>query len=196
VSPASDPRHTFARVLSILGHPALLMPLAVVGSAAARGAPAPMLQAAAIASGAVAVGVGIYSVRQVRAGRWQHIDASQPRERGQLNLFLVLLLSGMAALLVWTGQPRLLAQGLGIGAVVVAVAQLARQWLKVSLHAAFGAFAVGLAWPGVFAVAGLALLAAGVAWSRLVLRRHTRAEVWAGLALGAIAGLIFQGLAA
>ena len=155
-----------------------------------------MLQAAAIASGAVAVGVGIYSVRQVRSGRWQHIDASLPRERGQLNLFLVLLLSGMAAVLVWTGQPRLLAQGLGLGAVVVAVAQLARQWLKLSLHAAFGAFAVGLAWPEVLAVAGLALLAAGVAWSRLVLRRHTRAEVWAGLALGAIAGLVFQRLAA
>ncbi len=79
---------------------------------------------------------------------------------------------------------------------MVAVAQLARQWLKLSLHAAFGAFAVGLAWPEGLAVAGLALLAAGVAWSRLVLRRHTRAEVWAGLALGAIAGLIFQGLAA
>ena len=145
-------RLTFARILSIVGHPALLMPLAVVGSAVARGAPAPVLQAAALASGAVAVGVGIYSLCQVRAGHWQHMDASVPRERSQLNLFLVLVLSGMAVLLVWTGQPPVVAAGLGVGAGVVAVAHLFRRRLKLSLHAAFGVFAAALAWPGALAM--------------------------------------------
>jgi membrane-associated phospholipid phosphatase len=42
----------------------------------------------------------------------------------------------------------------------------------------------------------LMLLAAGVGWSRLALGRHTRAEVLLGLALGALAGMVFQGLAA
>lgn len=189
-------RQALARLLSILGHPALLMPLAVVGSAFARGAPAPVLQAAALASAAVAAGVGVYSLRQVRAGRWQHMDASVPRERGQLNRFLVLLLAGMAAMLWWSGQPPVVAAGLGIGAGVVALAHLVRWWLKVSLHAAFGAFAAGLAWPGLLAMVVLALLAVGVGWSRLVLNRHTRAEVLLGLALGGVAGLVFQGLAA
>ena len=189
-------RLTFARILSIVGHPALLMPLAVVGSAVARGAPAPVLHAAALASGAVAVGVGIYSLCQVRAGHWQHMDASVPRERSQLNLFLVLVLSGMAVLLVWTGQPPVVAAGLGVGAGVVAVAHLFRRRLKLSLHAAFGVFAAALAWPGVLAMLVLLLLAAGVGWSRLALGRHTRAEVLLGLALGALAGLVFQGLAA
>ena len=188
-------RLTFARILSIVGHPALLMPLAVVGSAIARGAPAPVLQAAALASGAVAVGVGFYSLRQVRAGHWQHMDASAPRERGQLNLFLMLVLSCMALLLAGAGQPPLVAAGLVIGAGIVAVAHLVRRRLKLSLHAAFGVFAAALAWPGVPAMLVLALLAVGVGWSRLVLRRHTRAEVLLGLALGAIAGLVFQGLA-
>lgn len=189
-------RLTFARILSIVGHPALLMPLAVVGSAVARGAPAPVLQAAALASGAVAVGVGLYSLRQVRAGHWQHMDASVPRERSQLNLFLVLVLSGMAVLLVGTGQPPVVAAGLGVGAGVVAAAHLVRRWLKLSLHAAFGVFAAALAWPGVLAMLVLLLLAAGVGWSRLALGRHTRGEVLLGLALGAFAGLLFQGLAA
>jgi len=189
-------RQTLARLLSVLGHPALLMPLAVVGSAAARGAPAAVLQAGAWASGAVAVGVGVYSLRQVRAGHWQHVDASVARERRQLNLFLVLLMGGLAALLLWAGQPPVVAAGLAIGSGVVALAQVLRHWLKVSLHAAFAMFAAGLAWPGVAAVLGLGLLALGVAWSRLVLGRHTRVEVLVGLALGALAAACFQVLAA
>lgn len=188
----SRPPHLrIARALSILGHPALLMPVAVPLAAAGQGAPrALVLQAGAAALG-VALAVGAYSAAQVRAGRWQHVDASQPAERRQLNLFLVGLL-GLAALGLWwaTGQ-ALLGAGLGLGAAIVAVALGLRRRLKTSLHGAFVAYAAALAWPVPGAGLALGLLGLGVGWSRLVLGRHSRAEVLTGWALGAAAGVTF-----
>lgn len=180
-----------ARLLSIIGHPALLMPAAVVGASLARQAPAAVLHVAAAASVFVAVCVGLYSVVQVRAGRWRHVDASVPAERSQLNQFLALLLFGTAGVLWGIGQPRPVSLGLALGGALVVFGHLLRRRCKVSLHAGFAVFAAGLLWPGVAAAAGLAL-AAGVGWSRLALRRHTRAEVVLGLLAGGVAAVAFH----
>lgn len=188
-------RLQLARLLSVAGHPALLMPLAVVGSGWVHGAPAAVLQAGAAASGAVAIGVGLYSLRKVRQGHWTHMDASVPQERGELHRFLVPLLLGAAALLAATGQPLVLATGLALGAAMVGAAHGLRRWLKVSLHTGFGVFAAALLWPSVAGVLALAALALGVAWSRLVLGRHAPAEVLVGGVLGLLGGAAFQVLA-
>lgn len=185
---------TLARIVSIVGHPALLMPLAVAGSAVVRDAPPSVVRTALLASALVAVAVGLYSLRQVRTGRWRHVDASVPGERRQLNRFLLVLLPVIAALLLWAGQPPLLSAGLAMGAAMVLVALMCRHWLKLSLHAAFGLFAAGLAWPSTGMVLVLALLALAVGWSRLALGRHTRAEVLAGLALGGSSALLWLGV--
>jgi hypothetical protein len=140
---------------------------------------------------AIALCVIAYSLVQVRAGRWSHVDASVPRERSQLNLVLCMLLFGAAGLLWWSGQPRLLSLGLGLGGAMVVAAQLLRRWLKLSLHAAFAVFAAALWWPNAAGAAVVLLLAAAVSWSRLALRRHTGIEVTAGLLAGAAAGCAF-----
>ena len=181
-----------ARVLSVIGHPALLMPAAVAGSAAVQGAPPAVLHAGLGASVGVAVCVIAYSLLQVRAGRWSHADASVPHERSQLTQVLVLLLFGVAAGLWWLGAPRLPALGLALGGGVVLVAHLLRQMLKVSLHTSFAVYAAGLLWPGMLPVGLVLALAAAVSWSRLVLRRHTPAEVVAGAVLGAAVGAVFN----
>jgi hypothetical protein len=181
-----------ARALSIVGHPALLMPGAVVWAARLNQAPPALLQAAVVACGLVVVCVGIYSVVQVRAGRWQHVDASQPHERRQLNQLLALLLLGLAGALWWAGQPAPVVLGLALAGGLVVLASGLRHWLKLSLHAAFAVFAATLLWPGAVAVTGVLALAAGVAWSRVVLHRHTLREVVVGLLAGAAAGVGFQ----
>lgn len=183
-----------ARLLSIVGHPALLMPAAVAWSVSARGAPPQVLHLAVSASIAVALGVGAYSLWQVRAGRWSHVDASMPGERSQLNLFLVLLLFGVSGALWAFGQPLLLSTGLGLGGASVLATHLLRRWLKVSLHAFFAVYAAALLWPAALAMGAVLLLAAAVSWSRLALRRHTLAEVLAGLTAGAAAGWAFNTL--
>ena len=177
-----------ARVLSVIGHPALLLPVAVTAAASAAGTPAPLLRVVVGTILAVALIVGLYSVWQVRAGRWAHVDASHPRERSQLNLFLALLLCAAAALLFTLGQPPAVAAGPLLAALLVLLTHGLRRWLKVSLHAAFAAFAAALLWPDLPAALAVGALAAAVGWSRLVLRRHTRAEVLLGLLLGAAFG--------
>lgn len=181
-----------ARLVSVIAHPALLIPLAVIGAADARGATPGVRNVAAGAAIAAAVMVALYSLVQVRSGRWTHIDASQATERRQLNLFLCVVLFGMAGALALAGQPRPVSVALAVGGGIVIFALALRRRLKVSLHMAFAAYAAGLLWlqPGL--VVGMALLALALAWSRLVLQRHTQAEVVVGAVAGCAAGLAFQ----
>jgi membrane-associated phospholipid phosphatase len=182
-------RLALARALSVIGHPALLVPSAVAWAAVGRGAPPDVLRWAVGASVFVAISVLVYSAVQVRKGRWRHVDASVPQERGQLNLFLAALLLGTATLLWWKGSHAMVAWGLAVCGAVVVFALLTRHWLKVSLHAAFAVFAAALVWPNAVAVGLGLVLAAGVAWSRLVLKRHTLLEVVVGVLVGGAAGV-------
>jgi len=187
---------TMARGLSIVGHPALLMPLSVTLAGLQRGAPPRDLWLGAAAAIAVALIVALYSLRQVRTGRWSHIDASGPAERLHLNLFLGGLLLAASGALWLTAHSPVLAAGLGSSGAIVLAALALRRRMKLSLHCAFAAYAAALPWPIGPVLAPLAALALAVAWSRLRLRRHTRAEVAAGLAAGALAGLGFNLLVA
>ena len=177
-----------ARALSIVGHPAVLMPVAVSAAASGPGAPPQLLRVALGTAVAVAVIVGLYSLWQVHRGRWAHVDASHPAERNQLNLVLAGLLCAAAGLLWALGQPPAVAAGPLLAALLVLLTHALRRWLKVSLHAAFALFAAALVWPYLPGTLAIGALALGVAWSRLVLRRHTLAEVLTGLLFGAAFG--------
>ena len=177
-----------ARALSIVGHPAVLMPVAVAAAASGPGAPPQLLRVALGTAVAVAVIVGLYSLWQVHRGRWAHVDASHPAERSQLNLVLAGLLCAAAGLVWALGQPPAVAAGPLLAALLVLLTHALRRWLKVSLHAAFALFAAALVWPHLPGTLAIGALALGVAWSRLVLRRHTLAEVLTGLWLGAAFG--------
>jgi hypothetical protein len=181
-----------ARVLSIVGHPGLLMPVAVALGAIGAGVPAARVQAVVAAAVGVAAVVGAYSLWQVRRGRWTHVDASLPHERRQLNPFVLLLLFGAAVLLAATGASRHGAIGAAVSGLLVLAALALQRWMKMSLHAAFAVFAAALVWPHLAWSLPMLALALGVAWSRLVLGRHTPAEVLTGLLLGALAGLAFH----
>lgn len=184
----SPGQQAWARALSILGHPALLTPGAVVAAAVARDTSPSVFWAATVASVVAALAVAVYSIVQVRRGGWQHVDASVPGERRQLNRFLVLLLWGLAGALAVSGQAPATVLGMALGGAIVACAQALRRWMKLSMHGAFAVFAAGLLWPLWPAVLGLLGLAAGVSWSRLVLGRHTLAEVLTGALVGGLAG--------
>jgi hypothetical protein len=181
-----------ARGLSVIGHPALLMPLAVALSTRARGAPADVVNAATVAAVGVALLVGLYSLWRARSGAWQHVDASVPHERLELNRRLVLLLAGGAALGAALGASAVVVGGLLACAALVGGALLLRRWLKVSLHTGFAAFAACLLWPITAWCALTTALAVGVAWSRWRLQRHTQAEIVVGALLGMGVGTGFQ----
>lgn len=180
-----------ARTVSLLGHPMVVLPLAVLAVALARGERRTALWSA-LGFGAFAALVMAFSWWQVRRGRWGHVDASAKHERGALNRFLLAALLAAAGFVAWRGGPPALSLGLVFSAAMILAAMLTARWCKLSLHLAFAVFAallmwrIGLAWM----LAGL-LFAALVAWSRLALRRHEPRDLWAGALAGIAAGLGF-----
>jgi hypothetical protein len=108
-------------------------------------------------------------------------------------LVLMALLIGAATIGAWMNLAPQLVCGLLAGAGVIVLAQLSRRWLKVSLHSAFALLGAVMLWPDRVAVLAMLVFAAAVIWSRLVLRRHTRAEVVVGAIVGAAAGAAYHG---
>ena len=184
-----------ARAVSIVGHPMLVLPMAVLALVLAQGDARTAMWSAA-GFGAFAALVMGYSWWQVRRGRWAQVDASATHERSTLNRFLLVALGGGALLVGWRGGQPPFALGLALSAAMILAAMLTARWCKLSLHLAFVVFAacllreLGTAW----ALAAL-LFAAAVAWSRLALQRHTHRDLVAGGVAGALAGLAFWPLA-
>lgn len=186
-------RLPLARVLSVIGHPVVVLPVAVVVSGGARGVPASTRSTTI----GVTVGIGlvvlVFSAVRVRLGHWKHVDASQPAERNQLNGFTAVLLlgAGLAGFLSPGGSPDLYLWPACSGGVVLAAIVL-RRWLKLSQHVAFDLFAALAVLPSVGAAVAIAVLTGAVAWSRLKLGRHTRAEIGVGMVVGLVVGALFQ----
>lgn len=179
-------RRSFARWVSIIGHPFALLLLYVVAGVSVY---LPWQEAAfatAIVFFVAILPLTFYLQRQVKAGV-TNFDVSAQELRGPiygLSLGLGLML---AALFYWLGAPLNLLGALLVGVAMVVVASLVNLKLKVSLHSAFAVWvAVGL-WR-LHPRLGLALgaLAVLVVWSRLELSRHTRSELVVGVLLGAL----------
>lgn len=185
-------RVAIARVVSIIGHPVVLLLVAALIAASTRGA---SLQQLRLIGGALAI-VGVivlgFSWLQVRAGHWSHVDASIRNERASLNVFLAVLLLLSAALLWFLTRRPSMSVALALAGALIVTALLIARWVKVSLHAAFAAFATALLWPIKLAVIAGVLVTVVVVWSRLVLGRHVAADVVAGLLLGMAAGGAYQ----
>ena len=174
-----------ARGVSTIGHPLLVVPAAVLAvllyrqTASAASILAPVCGICAVAF--------TFSFWQVRRGRWQHIDASLKAERSSLNLFLASVLLLGAVIGFYRGVDTGLSLGLFLSGVLIVIVMMLSPWTKLSLHAAFAAFAALLLWPlNVWLVALAAGATAGICWSRVMLGRHTVGEVIAGSALGAL----------
>jgi hypothetical protein len=108
------------------------------------------------------------------------------RSAGVINLSLGTPNMGKALLL-----RDVCAHAVEAGAVVLAAIVLRRR-LKLSQHVAFNLFAALAVLPSVGAALALVGLTGAVAWSRLKLGRHTRAEIGVGTVVGLVVGALFQ----
>lgn len=183
---------SIARFVSIIGHPAVLVPVASIWVAIDQGAPAATVQRLVVIAAGLSVFVIGYSLLKVRSGAWQHVDASRRDERRSLNALLIVLLAGAAAL-AWTRSPSPhLPVALGLLALLCTLALLTGAWIKLSLHVGFACFATALLWPHPWALAAGIAMTIAVAWSRLLLARHSLTEVQVGGGLGSMAGVAYQ----
>jgi membrane-associated phospholipid phosphatase len=179
-----------ARSLSILGHPLVVLPAAVAVLVLHSHASSAALIVSAVCG--IAGAVLAYSFWQVHRGHWQHVDASARAERRALNLFLAIVLFLGAVVAFYLLSEPGLSLGLLLSGLLIVVMMLVSPWIKLSLHASFAVFAVLLLWPlKLWYVAIASVAAAGICWSRVLLARHTVAEVLGGGLLGGICGACF-----
>src|SRR5947207_1955924 len=179
-----------ARSLSILGHPLVVIPVAVVTLVLHERTSSATLIVSVICG--IAGVVLAFSFWQVRRGQWQHIDASALAERRSLNVFLAIVLFLGAAIAFYQLPEPGLSFGLLLSGLLIVAVMVVSPWVKLSLHASFAAFAVLLLWPlKLWYVALASVAAASICWSRVVLGRHTIAEVLGGSFLGGLFGACF-----
>jgi membrane-associated phospholipid phosphatase len=174
-----------------VGHPVVVMFAAGLVSAWRRGAAGWALRNTAAFLAVLGGVVVLFGWRQVRAGRWHHVDASARTERTSLNVFLAGALLASATIAALFVHARHLAVALAIAAVLVLAALLLARWVKPSLHTAFAAFATALLWPWVTAMVAGCSVTVAVAYSRLVLGRHAMRDVIVGILLGLAAGVAY-----
>lgn len=181
-----------ARAVSVAGHPLVLTPVAGLAAWVAGGGAVSETRGSAIAGVLAAAVVMGYSYQRVRSGAWAHVDASERGERRSLNRFLLAAFVAAACAGLALQWPVAATLGLLLSASIVASAMLAARWCKASLHLAFAMFSAALLYAvSAWALAAGLLAALAIAWSRLRLRRHVRADLWCGAGIGAAAGAAF-----
>jgi hypothetical protein len=182
------------RLVSVVTHPFIVSAIATLISADLHHASPILFRALVIILtllGLVAVGFALW---QVRTGRWKHIDAVHPVERKVLNIFLAALLLS-SSILAWKYFPEPeLAYGLLTSGVAIVIALVLARWLKISLHSCFASLATGILWPSFLALLTGITISAVVYWSRLVLKRHTVAELAVGSLIGATCAMGYHWL--
>lgn len=170
-----------ARILSIAGHPFILVPLMIAASTRN------WVWTAAVSAGMV-LPLLVITLRNVRRGLWSDPDVSRKDQRSGLYRAGLPLLAVTALILyLLDAGPRMM-RGIAAAAVMLLLGVLGNRWLKISLHlmiAAYCAVIIGDLYPRTI-WATVPLLAA-LAWSRSKLDRHTWAEVAVGAVIGAAA---------
>jgi membrane-associated phospholipid phosphatase len=183
--------YQIAKIISVIGHPFVLLALTILVVAASGESPA---RAAAI--GAVAVSATVFPMlfiirRKVRLGKWSDHDVSDARERRNFYPLMIAILGFSLVVFYLLGFPRPLLIGMLISLAILFAAMIINHWSKISLHLTFGVyFAVSILAVNYWMSASLFVLAVVVAWSRVKLGRHNLTQVLSGAILGAIAGIV------
>lgn len=178
------------RILSIAGHPFIVLPLAVViatgrESARSRAFILGLLVAAMLA-------VAIHVVRRHRRGEVTDIDVSTREHRPAVFRVAIGSLCAVMLALHFTGANPAAFRGAAVATGLFVACALTNLRVKVSLHTAFAMLAAGIVYAASHG-GGLAFAAAAfvIGWGRVAYGRHTNLEVFLGLLYGSAAATAF-----
>jgi membrane-associated phospholipid phosphatase len=186
-------KKNIARFISILGHPALLMPLAAAIASGANDDHNLRLLSVIIAMLSAAL-VFTYSQVKASTGHWKHVDASIKSERKELNLTASITLFAGAVILALLKVHVGIVFAMALSGVILMASHFFSSVAKPSLHVGFAIFSACLTWPNEIAFVVLLLLAVFIGWARLCLERHTSRDLAVGAGLGFFAGFCFQAM--
>jgi membrane-associated phospholipid phosphatase len=178
-----------AKVVSVIGHPFVLLTLTVLIATVSS---LPLSKALTVGGATLLLTVLplVFVIRrQVAAGRWSDHDVSDAAERRSFYPVALTVTAASLAVFYVLDFPRGLLIGMLISLALLVAAMLVNRFSKISLHLIFAVyFAVSLCAVGVWIGTIFLVLAAAVGWSRVALERHTLTQVLSGALLGAFAG--------
>ncbi len=128
---------------------------------------------------------------QAKKGLITNFDVSDRKQRATLYPYLLLLMAVMSGILYYYNYPESMRHGVLFFFFMLLVMSIINLKIKASLHAA-SSFYICMMIIKVNPIAGIVALpfSVVVAWSRLVLKRHTLPEIIAGSASGILFGLL------
>jgi hypothetical protein len=149
----------------------------------------------AVAAAFAAVAPTLFIARGIRRGQWADRNVGARRPRLMVLGFILASVALGLVVLAAGGAPRQLTWYFGCMLVSVFLLALVTTAWKVSIHCAVasGAVTILALLYGPWLLPGY-LLVGATAWSRVELGDHTRAQVIAGTAAGAVAALASYGL--
>lgn len=188
-------KSTLAAWISTLGHPLLTLPVFAVVMLFRHEPPEKAAWLSALIVGGLALPIALKTYRGMRKGVYANFDVSDRAQRRGWYRGATVLMLGVTAVLWLTGQSRPLCLSFLFASLLLLASQGVNYYLKTSLHLAFHVFLAFL----ILAfdpVTGIVLLSFAplLAWSRLVLGRHSWQEVLSGALLGTAAGAGFFGM--
>ncbi len=175
--------HRTATILSLVGHPFILIPTTV-----------------ALTTRAAWIGVGVAGFTviamltviayRVRSGQWSDHDVSDEQQRHSFYPVAIGIAMTSTVMTWLLGVPAQVVRGFGAGVCMLVAAAVITRWTKISLHMMLGTFcAATVITAGSTLTLPFVVLVAGVGWSRVALGRHTLGQVAIGGIVGGLGGV-------
>ena len=178
-----------AHYISNLGNPLLTIPVFSVIALFQTEEPKTALFVSLLIVVGIVVPILIKSYRGVQKGKYTNYDISNKAQRQSWYLFPTLLLAAVTLILFLTDQSQALRMGVAGALALFIFAQILNLYIKTSLHVGFNTYLAFLIFPFNWVVGvGTLVFSFFLGWSRIVLKRHTLAEVVSGALLGLVVG--------
>jgi len=184
-------KEKLARAISTLGHPLLTAPLFIIVVLFKNNEFKSALFLTSLIIGCIFVPLIVWMFLKTKNGSYTNFDVSDRQQRRSLFVFAIPFLAIVTLLLYLTHQPRTICLCLLFSTILVIVSQIINLKIKSSLHVsltiflAFMALVINPYLGGFFMV-----LSIFIGWSRVVLKRHTLAEVIVGAIVGLTIGTV------
>lgn len=180
-----------ANFISTIGHPFVTIPIFIIYVLFSFEEFQKALGTSAIIIGGMFIPLAIKTYYGTKKGTYTNLDVSNQKQRQRWYIAAIILLTFVLTALFLTDQSRTLRLNAVYAFLLLLTAQLMNFYIKSSMHTAYNVFLTLLILPMslTFAI-GYAAFVILIAWSRLVLKRHTLNEVIAGALIGLSWGLI------
>ncbi|HEX3007831.1 MAG TPA: phosphatase PAP2 family protein [Bacteroidales bacterium] len=179
-----------ARLVSLLGHPFLTIPLYTLIITFNIYDIRKALFVSAIILVGFFVPLIVWNLVRTKKGIYTNFDVSNQQQRNSMYLFALPLLAGVLIIFHFTNQETALQTNILFGIILLFTSYIVNFFIKCSGHMSLTIFLSFIILPVNF-IAAICLLVCAIVigWSRLELKRHTFTEVMAGMFLGLITGL-------